>query len=126
MGPVLLAIGLGLLVNRMTYRAAAKQFLDSPALTYVAGLLAMPVGLAVVLVHNIWAADWRLIITVLGWLSLLGGLIRIVVPQLATAMGTGFWHREWLRIAAALAYILLGAALMMFGFRLPLGLGVSA
>ena len=33
------------------------------------------------LTHNVWAADWRILITLLGWLTAIGGAARIVVPQ---------------------------------------------
>ena len=33
-------------------------------------------GLAIVLVHNVWTFDWRVIITILGWLAVLGGIFR--------------------------------------------------
>ena len=44
LGPTMLVIGLGLLVNRATYRALSLEILDSPALIYLAGLIAFVVG----------------------------------------------------------------------------------
>ncbi len=38
-------------------------------------------GLATVLVHNIWAANWHSIITVLAWLCLLKGIYLVVYPE---------------------------------------------
>ena len=42
------------------------------------GYLALILGLVTVILHNVWAADWRVIITLLGWLSLLKGIGMIV------------------------------------------------
>jgi glucose uptake protein GlcU len=38
-------------------------------------------GLATVLVHNIWEASWHTTITVLAWLCLLKGIYLIVYPE---------------------------------------------
>ena len=56
----------------------AEEFLRSRALIYLSGLLTMTAGLAIVLAHNVWARDWPVLITVLGWLATIGGAVRIV------------------------------------------------
>jgi hypothetical protein len=87
-GPVLITVGIALIFNSDTYRYMAAQFLVSYALIYVAGILAMFAGLAIVNVHNVWHWKWPVIITVLGWMSLLGGIIRILIPQEGQIVGT--------------------------------------
>ena len=57
----------------------AGEFLESHALIFLAGLITLPAGLAIVLTHNVWTADWRVVITILGWLCVIGGIIRIAV-----------------------------------------------
>ena len=52
-------------------------------LFYLSGLLSLLAGLAIINLHNTWYADWRVIITVLGWLMTIGGIIRVVLPQIA-------------------------------------------
>lgn len=49
--------------------------------TILAAFLAIIVGLLNVLAHNVWEPDWRLIITILGWLSLLLGLSLFTFPS---------------------------------------------
>ena len=44
-GPLLVVIGVGLFVNRDNYRTLAREFLDSPALIYIAGIIAFLGGL---------------------------------------------------------------------------------
>src|SRR5712692_4192960 len=80
-GPVFLAVGLGLLLNAATYRKLAEEFLASTALVYLSGVLLMTAGTALLLAHNVWTADWRVLITLLGWLAAIGGAARIIVPQ---------------------------------------------
>src|SRR5437899_11662419 len=93
-GPVAIAIAVGVLANAAVYRKLSEEFLASHALIYLAGILGMTAGVAVVLSHNVWAADWRVLITLLGWLAAVGGAVRIVLPQQAESMGRWFRSEE--------------------------------
>ena len=42
--------------------------------------VAIIIGLLNILTHNIWEADWRLIITLIGWVSLIIGLSLFIFP----------------------------------------------
>src|SRR5260370_32549531 len=79
-GPVMLVIGLAVFANQRAFRDMAEEFLASRALLFLSGLLIMPVGLAIVLTHNIWAADGRVMITPFGWLNVIGGAVRLFAP----------------------------------------------
>ena len=116
-GPVCLALGLALLINGAAFRALAGEFLDSPALMFLSGIITLPAGLAIVLTHNVWAGDWRILITILGWLAVIGGLVRILAPQRATAVGrTMLANPSTLHISTGV-YLLIGALLCFFGYR---------
>lgn len=86
-GPSLAAIGIALILNAETFRSMAQEFLRSYALIYLAGLLALAAGLAIVNTHNEWTADWRVVITIIGWLCVIGGIIRIVFPRVVETLG---------------------------------------
>ena len=45
-------------------------------------------GLATVLVHNIWAVNWHTILTVLAWLCLLKGIYLVVYPEPSRKVST--------------------------------------
>ena len=115
-GPMLLVMGIGMVADAESYRAMAREFLASRALIYIAGLLAFLPGLAVVLVHNVWAFDWRLIITLLGWLSLIGGIFRLLLPQQVTAVGSAMLARRHTLTGGGIAVLVLGAILTVVGY----------
>ena len=52
----------------------------SAHLVYLNGLLLFVAGLSIVRAHNVWATGWPLLVTLIGWLILLGGLIRMIAP----------------------------------------------
>jgi hypothetical protein len=73
-------------------------------------------GLAIVNLHNTWRANWRVIVTALGWLMTLGGVIRIVAPQVAITIGSTIYSGRTSTIAVALIVGTLGAFLSFKGY----------
>ena len=88
MGPTFVAIALGMLINLGMYESMIAEALHTGIVFYLSGLLSLLAGLAIVNLHNMWCAEWRVIFTILGWLMTIGGIIRIVMPQIAVAIGS--------------------------------------
>jgi hypothetical protein len=115
-GPVALVIGLALAFNGAVYRAMAQQFLDSHALVFLAGLITLVAGLATVLVHNVWTPDWRVVVTILGWLWIVGGTVRMVAPQYAAAWGRTLLAKPMTMKVGVAVDLALGVLLTYFGY----------
>ncbi len=115
-GPFFLLVGLSLLVNQAQFGIIANEFLQSPALVFLTGLIILPAGLAVVLTHNVWAADWRVLITLLGWLSLISGIIRLLVPKRALDVGRRLYARPNVLHVSAAIWLVVGAVLSFYGY----------
>jgi positive regulator of sigma E activity len=117
LGPILVIIGLGLLLEGEMFRAMAGEFLKSAALIYFSGLITLAVGLAILNVHHVWTRDWRSVITVFGWLAVIGGIFRILAPTLVQRMGDSlFAHQRW-PIMGAIMTLALGAFLSVMGYQ---------
>ncbi|MGH6770371.1 MAG: hypothetical protein ACRECO_15265 [Xanthobacteraceae bacterium] len=117
MGPVMLAVGIGVFVNGQVYRALADEFLRSRALIYLSGLLTMTAGMALILTHNVWVARWPVLITVLGWAMAIGGAFRIVAPQGTEKLGRAVIKSKIGLTLAGAIWVAAGAALSFFGYR---------
>ena len=114
-GPVLLVIGLAVFANQRGFRELAEEFLASKALLFLSGLLIMPVGLAIVLTHNIWAADGRVMITLFGWLNLIGGAMRLFAPTYVIQTGRVMLKRPHFIAIAAAIWVVAGSLFCLFG-----------
>lgn len=57
------------------------SYLEDEKYLVITSILAILIGLVNVLLHNIWEGNWKLIITLLGWISLLKGIIRFTFPK---------------------------------------------
>jgi uncharacterized protein YjeT (DUF2065 family) len=115
-GPVLIVIGIGLLVKQTEFREMATDFLSSRAMIFLAGLLTLVTGLAIVLTHNVWDFSWPVIITILGWLSVFGGVFRMLFPDSVQSMGTTMLDKPIAMTAGGAIQIVLGLWLCYAGY----------
>jgi hypothetical protein len=115
-GPVFLAGAIGLFINAAGYRAMAQEFLRSPALIYLSGLLTMTAGVAIVLYHNLWVADWRVLLTIFGWLGAIGGAARIALPQQVKSVGEAMLDKPMAMTIGGAAWFGIGALFCFFGY----------
>jgi hypothetical protein len=88
LGPTLVASAVALLANINTVQALIAGLSQSPALVMIAGYAGFVPGLAVVYFHNRWTGGWPVLVTVMGWLSLVVGFLRMVFPTQIAAMAT--------------------------------------
>ena len=116
LGPTFIAIALGMLINLGMYESMIAEGLRPGILFYLSGLLSLVAGLAIVNLHNTWCMDWRVIITVLGWLMTIGGIARIVLPQIAITIGSSIYSGRASTIVAALVVGALGAFFSVKGY----------
>lgn len=62
-----------------------------PTVVYLNGLLFLIGGLVIVTTHNNWVLGWGGLVTLAGWLLVLGGVFRMFAPtarQLHPGLGT--------------------------------------
>jgi hypothetical protein len=115
-GPFALALGLALVVQGSGFRAFAGEFMASPALIFLSGIITLPAGLAIVLTHNVWTPDWRVIITIVGWLAVVTGAIRMIFPQQAAAKARGLIAQPLIPKIGAAIWLAIGALLCFYGY----------
>jgi hypothetical protein len=81
-----LLIGLTMVMRKQAMVEMVTALIHNPPAAWLAGLLAMTAGLAIVLGHNVWSGGaLPVIITLLGWIALLKGLLFLLLPPEAEA-----------------------------------------
>lgn len=111
-----LVIGIGLLFNQKAFRRMIDDFCRNTALLFYAGLLALVLGVVLILTHNVWAADWSVIITLIGWLGFIKGIWIIVFPNTALKFMQAYRNNTNLLIAHSVCALIFGGVLTFFGF----------
>jgi len=79
------------------------------------GLASMVIGLAMILNYNIWSKDWKVVITIIGWISLLKGLSLLFVPELSKKWVKAMENKQWLPYLLVIG-VIFGLVITYFGF----------
>jgi hypothetical protein len=120
-GPIMLVIGIGMAFGLMMegagYSSVLKEFIANRALIFLTGVLALLAGVAIINVHNVWEPDWRVIITVLGWLLVLRGIMLLVFPLTVQVFGDRVATSQGGVTAGAALTFVLGALLCIMGYE---------
>lgn len=66
---------LSMLINPKSVRAILIEASHNKSFTLLSGFLSLIFGLVVVLTHNVWSG-WPIIITLIGYLSIIKGITR--------------------------------------------------
>ena len=77
-GPTLIALSLSEALNLDIWTAVPVQAL-APVI-YLNGTVLFVAGLAIVRAHNRWVLGWPVLVTLVGWIVMLGGLLRMFDP----------------------------------------------
>jgi hypothetical protein len=85
-------------------------------LVYLFGFMDLAAGLAIVLTHNVWVASWRVLITLIGWLLLIRGAVRIVAPEIVMGYAAKVIRNKQVIPAAGAVVGVLGLVLCYFGY----------
>lgn len=115
-GPYLLAVALAILLNGRVFRAMLADIADDTGLIFFAGLIAVAIGATLIKLHNVWVWDWPVLVTLLGWLALIGGFFRIIWPDKAAAMARAVTGNEVAMNVMAIAAFVVGATLVDVGY----------
>lgn len=117
-GPVLIAVAASTLLNRKSLPEMATQVANDWALVMLSGAMLLVAGLAIVRVHNIWEKSWRTLVTFLGWLAFVGGLMRIMYPRQLAAMMPAIVENPARLVIPMFLMLLVGVFLTLKGYRL--------
>ena len=114
-GPLLLAFGVGVFVARPFYLTAYRNFAEYPVAVLTLGMVMLVAGIAHVLFHTMWETPLQIIITILGWSTLIKGALFLVVPQ-EIGVAAKNWVRAKLMPYAGTGVLLLGAYLSWMAY----------
>ena len=118
LGLYAILVALSMFAHKQTMVTAATTIFHDPGFLVIYGIIALSVGLAIVIGHNIWSKSaLAIVITILGWLSLIKGLLLLFLPPDAFAGYIQMTHYEQLFYLYAAVTLIIGAYLTYTAFR---------
>jgi hypothetical protein len=77
-GSLLMLLGAMSVVNG--FLSKVISYTEDKTITISTGYITMLLGLFTVVAHNIWVWDWPVVITILGWSTLIKGIMKVGFP----------------------------------------------
>lgn len=80
-GLAYIVIGLGILINKSYYQKLIDGFMKEESALYLGGLMSFVIGFLIVTYHNVWVNSWVVLVTIIGWLALIKGILLLLAPK---------------------------------------------
>jgi uncharacterized membrane protein HdeD (DUF308 family) len=115
-GIYLLVAGIFIIRNYRSQKDVARDIIEDNALRYIFGSASLLIGLLIIAAHNNWTEGWKIVITVIGWATLLKGVATFLIPKekmlsLIEKFGSPNWY-----LMGGIIWTVLGLYLSYIGF----------
>jgi hypothetical protein len=112
MGSALVIVGITLF-NKLYFSAVMTDMANSKGLLWVTGLITFVMGMVIVALYHVWSADWRVLVTLLGWLTVIKGAVIVLFPSSMMLLYRRFWSNHLLTYSGVYALVLGGLLLFL-------------
>ncbi len=80
-GLYMVAVAIGLLTGRGSYATMIEELGDNTALGFLTGAFAFALGAAMVAVHNLWTGPLAIVVSLVGWATLIEGVLILAIRR---------------------------------------------
>jgi hypothetical protein len=98
-----------------TLRQVINEYFDSPALVMIGGTMSVIIGLLMVVSHSVWEINWKIVITLVGYLTLFKGILHWFFTDWASSLASK-WAEGKFHLYASIVMIMLGIYLTYIGY----------
>lgn len=117
LGLYFIIISVALFTNRAQFGLLVLDLINNAPLMFVTGFFVLILGLGLVVSHNIWQWDWRVLITITSWIILFKALTILFYRPWIDEMTILFVQNVSADYIAGGVNFILGVLLCYFGFR---------
>jgi hypothetical protein len=114
-GIFLFIMGIGSIRNHQRISGAISEIFEFKIIQLILGIIPLLIGSFIVSIHNMWILYWTVIITLLGWIFLLIGIIRLIFTEFWLNRVKSMQDKVSLKFSGSIT-ALIGLVLMYFGF----------
>ena len=115
-GLYLIIVCLAVLFRFKAIQAAYDEMVSSKGHVIFGGFLSLVIGILVVVSHSVFIWDWRLLITLLGYLALLKGIWLLFFPETALKFKRSVMGNKPVYRIIIIIFLLIGLYLAYQGF----------
>ena len=85
-GPVMVVTALHFLIDAKRYNKVVDDFFKNAGVLFMTAFITFVLGLIMVVMHNVWVGDWRVLITLAGWSMFLKGGLYLLFPKTSESL----------------------------------------
>ena len=116
LGPLFMIVAIGMLVNRDFFQQVMEDYFKNAALVFFTGMAPLAFGIVIVVLHNVWAFNWTVLITIFGWGGIIKGIWLMIFPKMIPGFVQAYTRNKTLLIAHGILALLLGGFLTYMGY----------
>ncbi len=114
-GIYMILAGLLVALKHHSLREMINEYFNSPALVMIGGMMSVIIGLLLVVSHNVWELNWKIVITLMGYLTLFKGILHWFFTESAASWASKFSAGKF-NLYASIVMIMLGIYLTYIGY----------
>ncbi len=112
---VYLSVGVGMLLDKKYYAKLLEGIMKDTTAMYIGGFMALIAGFTLVTFHNEWVKSWEVLVTIIGWIALIKGVMLLAFPSTLVGMTKSWVNAKNLKTFSVIV-IALGLVFGYFGF----------
>ena len=116
LGPFLVIVDITAVARGSVSRAVLSEFVANPLWTWVTGSFVLLGGLTVVALHQYWRGAAAIIVSGVGWLVVLRGVLLLAFPQTFASIANSVTGTEVWWEVLCIAFALVGLYLTYVGW----------
>ena len=116
LGLYLLIASLALMINFRYLQMLAAELVKNRLSMLFLSVVTLIVGILLINAHNIWVMDWRVIITIIAWLTFIKGLVRFYFPDYIQKYAELYFLKQRVFIISGIVCFILALILLYFGY----------
>ena len=112
-GPILILTGIYAIFLRHECEKTCDDFHESVALMWMESFVSFVIGLGVVNIYSDWSANWKIFVTLFGWLCIIRGFLCLFFPHHFCQ-----WHKNHYAnmIIVGILRLVFGVVFMFLGY----------
>lgn len=114
LGVVYLTAAVGFFLNPKYYAKLLPEVIKNKITLLYGGIAALVVGYSIIVaVDNLWVQSWEVLVTLIGWIALVKGVVLITMPETLSKTFKGMASQPNL---FGTACVIMGGVFTYFGF----------
>ena len=82
-----IVMAIAVLINPKRLKAIVESIFKSDSEMWIAGVFTFLLGIGLVLTHNVWDTTLEIVVSVIGWLTLVKGIMYVTLPDTIKNLG---------------------------------------